>query len=82
MTLYGLSSSYLFMPRPLTQYSVFIGSPRGLDEERQSFRDTFSRFNEIHGRPDGVRFEPIGWEDTLPGVGRPQELINEDLQWG
>lgn len=68
------------MPRPLTQYSVFIGSPGGLDEERQSFRDILRRFNENHGQPDGVRFEPIGWEDTLPGVGRPQELINEDLR--
>src|SRR5205807_657203 len=23
---------------------------------------------------------PVGWEDTLGGVGRPQELINEDLR--
>jgi Domain of unknown function (DUF4062) len=69
-----------FMPRLLTQYFVFIGSPDGLDEERQSFRDTLRRFNENHGQPDGVRFEPIGWEDTLPGVGRPQELIDEDLR--
>jgi Domain of unknown function (DUF4062) len=64
----------------LTQYSVFIGSPEGLDEERQSFRDTLRRFNENHGQPDGVRFEPIGWEDTLPGVGRPQELIDKVLR--
>ena len=60
------------MPRALTEYSVFIGSPSGLDEERRRFRDALRRFNENHGQPDGVRFEPIGWEDTLPGVGRPR----------
>jgi hypothetical protein len=66
MTLYGRSSSYLFMPRPLTQYSVFIGSPEGLDEERQFFRDTLRRFNENHGQPDGVRFEPTGGKTRFP----------------
>ena len=25
-------------------------------------------------------FEPVGWEDTLGGIGRPQEIINEDLR--
>ena len=25
-------------------------------------------------------FQPVGWEDTLGGVGRPQEIINEDLR--
>src|SRR5262249_39457454 len=25
-------------------------------------------------------FHPVGWEDTLSGVGRPQALINEDLK--
>jgi tetratricopeptide (TPR) repeat protein len=68
------------MPRPLIEYRVFIGSPRGLAEERQLFRDTILRFNEVHGNPNGVIFAPIGWEDTLPGAGRPQEIINEDLR--
>jgi len=25
-------------------------------------------------------FHPVGWEDTIGGVGRPQEQINEDLK--
>ena len=25
-------------------------------------------------------FHPVGWEDTIGGVGRPQGLINEDLR--
>src|SRR5262249_47331755 len=27
-----------------------------------------------------VLFQPIGWEDTLGGVGRPQEIINQELK--
>ncbi|CAL8973726.1 hypothetical protein RHODGE_RHODGE_02951 [Rhodoplanes serenus] len=68
------------MPRTLTEYRVFIGSPGGLDEERKGFRATIDRFNEVHGNPTGVVFAAVGWEETLGGVGRPQEQINKDLR--
>jgi tetratricopeptide (TPR) repeat protein len=68
------------MPRQLTQYRVFIGSPGGLQPERTAFRDALTQFNRIYGEPEGIIFAPIGWEDSLGGVGRPQEQINEDLR--
>src|SRR5438270_6162608 len=68
------------MPRSLTQYRVFIGSPGGLDEERTRFRDLLEKFSKLHAEPSGVTFHPVGWEDTIGGVGRPQELINQDLK--
>ncbi|MHB8268463.1 DUF4062 domain-containing protein [Bradyrhizobium sp.] len=68
------------MPRSLVEYLVFIASPGGLDKERELFRNAIVQFNEVHGNPNGVVFAPIGWEDTLPGMGRPQELINNDLR--
>src|SRR5262245_48936663 len=68
------------MVRALTQYRIFVGSPGGLGDERQLFRDKVYKFNEIYGEPSGVLFAPVGWEDTLAGVGRPQEIINEDLR--
>src|SRR4051794_37300555 len=68
------------MPRQITQYRIFIGSPGGLREEREAFRRVLATFNENHGEPNGILFAPVGWEDTLGGVGRPQELINEDLR--
>jgi Domain of unknown function (DUF4062) len=67
------------MPRSLTQYRVFIGSPGGLEDERRGFRDTLERFNRHHGKPAAIVFDPVGWEDTIGGVGRPQDLINDDL---
>ena len=67
------------MPKSLTQYRAFIASPRGLDEERRCFRRRLERFTAVHAEPVGVIFHPVGWEETVGGVGRPQELINEDL---
>jgi hypothetical protein len=68
------------MPRELVQYRVFIGSPGGLQEEREAFRRVLLTFNEYYGEPNGILFAPVGWEDALGGVGRPQDLINEDLR--
>ncbi len=66
------------MPRSITQYRVFIGSPGGLEAERTCFREKLRKFSEMHD--DDVVFHPVGWEDTLPGAGRPQALINSDLE--
>ncbi len=68
------------MPKQLTQYRVFIGSPGGLEEERRRFQDKLRRFTALNAEHRGVLFHPVGWEDTLTGVGRPQALINEDLK--
>ncbi len=68
------------MVKTVTEYRIFIGSPGGLEAERTAFRNTIDRFNRAHARHHGVRFEPVGWEDTLPGAGRPQAKINEDLE--
>ncbi|QNT68578.1 TPR end-of-group domain-containing protein [Defluviicoccus vanus] len=68
------------MPRQLTQYRIFIASPGGLQAEREGFRGKLEKFTRLHAEPRGVTFHPVGWEDTLGGAGRPQELINEDLR--
>jgi tetratricopeptide (TPR) repeat protein len=68
------------MPKTITQYRVFIASPGGLDEERKKFRHVLEKCSLQHGIDKGVMFHPVGWEDTLGGAGRPQELINEDLK--
>lgn len=66
------------MPRSITQYRVFIGSPDGLKDERDCFRDKLKKFSEAH---DGdVMFHPVGWEDALPSAGRPQAVINSALE--
>ncbi|MBO0936398.1 DUF4062 domain-containing protein [Fibrella sp. HMF5335] len=59
--------------------SIFIASPGDLQEERRQTRQVVDRLNRHLARNLGVTIELIGWEDTLPGTGRPQEIINKDL---
>ena len=68
------------MPSNVIKYRVFIASPGGLDNLRQVFHKTLDEYNRLEAIPRGAMFEPVGWEATMPGVGRPQELINEDIR--
>lgn len=75
-------NSYLgnVMPESLTSYRVFIASPGGLEKERLAFNDLIETFNKTDAIPRGAYFIPVGWEVTLGGVGRPQSLINEEVE--
>ncbi|HTU46251.1 MAG TPA: DUF4062 domain-containing protein [Bryobacteraceae bacterium] len=68
------------MPREVSAYQVFIASPGGLDEERKRFREIVNEHNENHALENGVLFIPVGYEQTPRGMGRPQQLINDDLK--
>ncbi len=68
------------MPKQIIQYSIFIASPGGLEDERKIFRDVLERCSANYGAEKNVRFQPVGWEDTVGGAGRPQAQINEDLR--
>jgi tetratricopeptide (TPR) repeat protein len=68
------------MPLPLKGLRVFIASPGGLEAERKAFREVLQKYNEDDAHFRGVAFIPMGWEVTVGGVGRPQELINRDLE--
>jgi hypothetical protein len=67
------------MPGLVHDIRVFIASPSGLEIEREAFRETLQEFNELDLQGRRVIFTPYGWELTLGGFGRPQELINKDL---
>ena len=68
------------MPANLTCLKVFIASPSGLEDEREKFRDIIQEFNEYFGRQREIIFQAVGWEETLGGVGRPQEMANEEVR--
>lgn len=58
---------------------VFIGSPGGLDIERQAAARIVDQVNRSHAEHWGCQINLIGWEITLPGYSRAQSLINQDL---
>ncbi|MGH6985412.1 MAG: DUF4062 domain-containing protein [Caulobacteraceae bacterium] len=68
------------MPSSLTGYRIFIASPGGLQEIREAFRDIIAKYNTEDAMRRGVVFIPVGWELTLGGMGRPQAIINQELE--
>lgn len=59
--------------------TIFLASPGDLNSERQIVRNAVERANKVLSRRIGWHIELLGWEDTLPGYSRPQELINKDV---
>ena len=57
---------------------VFLASPSDLEAERKATKEIVERFNHTI-REIGWAVELLGWEDRLPGYGRPQAQINEDV---
>jgi len=68
------------MANKLTAYKVFIASPSGLEDERRVFAREIEDYNKNEAVHRGVIFQAVGWEDTLPGIGRPQSIINRELK--
>ena len=64
----------------LQRIKIFIASPRDLEKERVIFRDVVNHVNEVKAHSQNLHLVAVGWEDTLPGKGRPQALINEDVK--
>ena len=58
---------------------VFIASPGDLAVERAAFKQVLEELNDGFGDALDIKFEPLGWEDTLATTGRrSQEVINRD----
>lgn len=62
----------------LQSLRVFIASPSDLNEERRIIKELVDRLNVTFGRRN-LHIQLLGWEDTLPGAGRPQDRINDDV---
>ncbi len=67
------------MTRTRQFVKVFLASPGDLAEERKTAKVVVDDFNSQLAKALGYQVELVGWEDTLPGIGRPQAIINRDL---
>lgn len=68
------------MSKTLQVIRVFLASPGDLSEERNLFPSIIGQFNEFKADAMDVELRAFGWEDTLPGWGRPQALINDEVR--
>ena len=67
------------MPSTRKILYAFLASPGDLQDERKAVRNVIDEFNESLADVFGYQIELLGWEDTVAGFGRPQELINQDV---
>jgi hypothetical protein len=58
---------------------VFLGCPGDLMSERSRFPKVLETVNNLRAHSLGFHLEPVGWERVIPSFGRPQHLINEEL---
>ena len=56
--------------------NVFLASPADVAKERAVAEEVVASINKLAGRRLGWHIELHKWEDTAPGFGRPQALIN------
>jgi hypothetical protein len=59
--------------------SVFLASPSDLETERAIAREIVETTNRRIAKHHGISIQLYGWEDQPPGFGRPQGLINEEV---
>jgi hypothetical protein len=59
---------------------VFLASPGDLQEERRAAKLVVDEFNKLWADKLGYHVELVGWEDTVSAYGRPQSIINRDLE--
>lgn len=67
------------MPLEVSCRLLFLASPGGLTAERERCREVVREYNESRTVLDRVTFHVHAWEDVPGGVGRPQDLINPNL---
>ncbi len=67
------------MEETIKLIKVFLASPGDLHNERRLANEAVEELNKGIASYLGFRVELKGWEDTLPGFGRPQAIINQEL---
>lgn len=60
--------------------SFFLASPGDLIVERKIAKQVADELNSMLSLKFNVHIELVGWEDTVSSAGRPQEIINRDLE--
>lgn len=67
------------MAENIQLYKIFIGSPSGLEEEREKLKAEVNFYNTHEVEPEGLSFRVMCWEDIAPSNQNSQELINPYL---
>jgi hypothetical protein len=58
---------------------IFLASPGDLTDERRGAKAAVDEINGMFANAVGYHVELVGWEDTISAFGRPQAIINAEL---
>ena len=58
---------------------VFLASPNDVETIRRVARNVVDELNRTFSDQAGIQIDLLGWEDTPTGYGRPQALINAEV---
>jgi len=67
------------MNNDLKVLRVFIASPSDLVAEREAVKAVADELNAVFAKEVSAQIQLLGWEDRLPGYGRAQAQINDDV---
>ena len=67
------------MPSTRNIVRVFLASPSDLPDERRAVHSAVTEFNRTLAELLDCQIELFGWEDTVSGFGRPQHIINYEV---
>ena len=59
---------------------VFLACPGDLAGERSRFMRLLETVNNLRAHSLGFHLQAVGWERVIPSHGRPQTLINEEIE--
>lgn len=62
-----------------TVVKLFLASPGGLESEREAAPALVRRLNTGVGRTLGYQLDLVLWEEAPPRFGRPQDVLNSDV---
>lgn len=69
------------MQKDMSVKKIFVGSPSDTSKERKCVDEVVKELNQSIGDLLRIKFETIKWEThSSPRMGRPQEVINEQLK--
>jgi formylglycine-generating enzyme required for sulfatase activity len=63
-----------------TVIQVFLASPSDVTDERVLVQNVVAELNRSVAPPLGVLLELVRWEEVVPGMGRPQQVILDQAQ--
>ncbi len=69
------------MPKQVTETKlrVFLASPSDVPDERKRVQQIIEAMNKAEARTLGITFELLKWEDAAPGMGRPEQVLLDQL---